>query len=357
MRHAVILAGGGGTRLWPASRRARPKQFLALGTEGESLLAATARRLATVIPPECVGVVTAANQVDLVSADLPWLAAGTIVSEPAARNTAAAVGLAAVHLLHRDPEAVMGAIPADQHIGDEAAFARIVDRAFAVAETHDVIATVGIVPTRAETGFGYIEVGAPLEDAKDVLHVARFVEKPDQETAIGYVKAGTFLWNGGMFFVKAKLLLAEIATHMPETAAILDEIAAALNSDGADAITAARYPRVPKVSLDFGVMEKSSRVVTLRGDFGWNDVGSWAALADYREHDANGNVVVGDVLTADATGNVIVTDDGTHIAAIGVHDLIIVKSGNAILVLPKARNQDVRMAVDALIDADHDQYL
>lgn len=352
MRHAVILAGGSGTRLWPASRRRRPKQFLALGAgTAESLLAATARRLA----PNRVVVVTAADQAGEVARALPGLAADAIIAEPSGRNTAAALGLAAVRLLHADPDATMGAIPSDQHVHDEAGFAAVVAEAFAVAEAEDAIVTVGIVPTRPETGFGYLEVGeAHVGRAR---RVTRFVEKPDRETAETYLTSGNYLWNGGMFFVRAARLLADIERHMPETFAGLARIRDALGTADAERVTAEVYPTLPRISIDFGVMEKAHGVLTIPGDFGWNDVGSWSALADYRDADDAGNVTEGDVVTCDARRNIVLADPGVAVAVVGCDDLVVVQSGNAVLVVPRARAQDVREVVAALTERELEDYL
>ena len=381
MRYAVILAGGSGVRLWPASRRSSPKQFLPLGARaGESLIAATVRRLGGVCPQQNILVVTAAEQAGMVTDALPGLPAANVIAEPAARNTAAALGLAAVYLLARDPDAVMGALPADHHIADEAGFARVMDRAFAAAEAglpggsglgsgpdsdsgrdSDIIVTVGIVPTRPETGFGYLHVGERVGDGPEAMEtVARFVEKPDAATARTYIDSGQYLWNGGMFFVRARRLLRDIETHMPETHAGLAEIAAALAAGGERAAADAAervYPALPKVSIDYGVMERASGVVTIRGDFGWNDVGSWSALADYRPADEHGNVTGGTVVVADADDNIIIADPGTAIAVVGVSGLVVVQSKNGILVIPRDRAQDVRRAVDALLQQNLDDYL
>lgn len=369
MRYAVILAGGSGVRLWPASRRSSPKQFLPLGAAaGESLIAATVRRLGGVCPQENILVVTAAAQAGMVTAALPDLPAANVIAEPAARNTAAALGLAAVFLLARDPDAVMGALPADHHIADEARFAEVADAAFAAAEAGpgsspagDVIVTVGIVPTRPETGFGYLQVGERLGSGpRAVETVVRFVEKPDAATARTYVDSGEYLWNGGMFFVRARRLLCDIETHMPETHAGLAEIAAALAAGGERAAAEAAervYPTLPKVSIDYGVMERASGVVTIRGDFGWNDVGSWSALGEYRHADEHGNVTDGTVVVDDAAANIIIGEPGTAIAVIGVSGLVVVHSKNGILVIPRDRAQDVRRAVDALEQRKLDDYL
>lgn len=357
MRYAVLLAGGSGVRLWPASRRSQPKQFLALGAEpGESLLAATSRRIAALCPDERTVVVTAADQVAAVRADLPDLPDDNIIAEPVARNTAPALGLAAVHLLHRDPDAVMGVLPADHHICDEDGFRAVAERAFQVAEERVAIVTVGIVPTRPETGYGYLQVGEERahEHADRVL---RFVEKPDRATAEAYLASGEYLWNGGMFFVRASHLLALMHTHMPDTAAGLDEIRAALERGDGPAETERVYPGLQKISIDYGIMEYAETILTVRGDFGWNDVGSWAALGDYRARDEHGNITQGVVVACDARDNIAIADDDTAIALIGVSGLVVVKSGDGLLVVPRERAQDVRAAVDALGKRGLERYL
>ncbi len=346
MRHAVIMAGGGGTRLWPASRRAHPKQLLALGRDGgETLLAATVRRLHGVCEPEATLVVTSAALADVVRGALPDVPEDHVLGEPVGRNTAAALGLAAVHLLARDPDAIMGALPADQHIGDEAGFRAAVTQAFVLAEEQDAIVTIGLRPTAPETGFGYLELGAAA-GAGGARVVERFVEKPDRARAAEYVASGRYLWNGGMFFVRAARLSAEIARHLPELHAGLQEIAAALAHGGthaATATTARVYPTLPSISIDHGVMEKTSGLLTVPGDFGWNDVGSWSALAEVVAPDAQGNFVRGgETVTHDARGNVVVADAGTLVALVGVEGLVVVRSGDALLVMPRERAQDVK---------------
>lgn len=332
MRHVVVLAGGSGTRLWPASRRARPKQLIALGNEGPMVAAAVrlAARMGNVL------IVTGESHVAGTRDVVPNV---EILAEPVGRNTAAAIGLAAAVLAARDPDAVLLVLPADQHVTDKTAFAQALGTALDAVERDDVIATIGITPTRAETGFGYLEVEEP---GGLVLPVKRFVEKPDAKTAEQYLASGRYLWNAGIFGASAKRILAELDTHLPATGKAMREIA----RDPQQAKVL--YPTLASISFDHAVMEKVDRVVTVPAQVGWDDVGSWAALPAVRGVDATDNTVAGTALVIDGTGNVVVSDDDTLIATVGVSDLVVVKSGDAILVIRKDAAQDVRKVIDAL---------
>jgi mannose-1-phosphate guanylyltransferase len=353
------MAGGGGTRLWPASRKARPKQFLPLldpgpadaGLMTETLLGATVARVQGVVPPERILVVTAADQVAEVRRTAPSVPAANIVVEPKARNTAPCIGLGALEVLRRDPAAVLAVLPSDQWVRDQADYRATVARALDVARDGAIV-TIGIVPATPETGFGYLELGAETERGARV--VDRFVEKPDLPTAQRYLAGKRHLWNSGMFFFAAKRLIEAVRLHMPELGQILDAIGRE------PARTEELYPQAPSVSIDYGVMEKLPRgdVFCVPGDFGWNDVGSWSALGELRPHDSAGNTIVAENgVTVDARGNILYSGGKQVIAAVGVEDLVIVATDDAILVMPRSRAQEVRDVVKCLETTNRKEFL
>jgi mannose-1-phosphate guanylyltransferase len=336
VRHAVILAGGSGTRLWPASRRAKPKQLLDVAGRGEPLIAG-AIAIGRAIAGERVAIVVGESQVEAtrsVARDV------RLIPEPLARNTAAAIGLAAATIRKDDDGAVLAVLPADHHVADRPAFESLLANALAHAESTDDVVTLGITPTHAETGYGYLEVGAL--DKVGPQRVVRFIEKPDAARARELVDSHRYLWNAGIFCLTARRLLAELDAHLPTTAHAVREIAAG-RGRAVDLFAA-----LPSISIDKGVMEKTDRIVAFPADVGWNDVGSWAALAAVRGVDASGNTIGGTAVVVDGTGNVVIGDDATLVATVGVSNLVVIKSGDAILVVPKDRAQDVKKVIDML---------
>jgi mannose-1-phosphate guanylyltransferase len=352
---ALILAGGGGTRLWPASRRTRPKQLLSLGGK-ESLLAGTVRRAHEQIGirNDRILIVTAADQYEAVRRALPDFPPENLIAEPAPRNTAPAVGLGAAVVARRAGlDAVLAVLPSDQFIRDEAKFGETAR--LAIEQARGTIVTIGIRPTHPETGFGYLEPGRELSPS--VFEVARFVEKPDAAKAAEYFVGGKFLWNSGMFFFTAGKLLADAQQHLPQLGQALDALRTAPASDF-DATLQARYPGVPAISIDYGIMEKVSGIRVVPGDFGWNDVGSWAALPAISKLDASGNVVTGDAVVAETRGSVVLVEPGAPlVGVVGVEDLVVVATRDAVLVVRKDRAQEVRRVVEALAAAKRQELL
>jgi mannose-1-phosphate guanylyltransferase len=349
--HAVVMAGGSGTRFWPLSRQRRPKQFLAL-TGDAPLLVATLARLPPLVGPERAYVVCGPVHAAAVRALLPALPPENLIVEPCARNTAPCIGLAALHVARRDPRGVMLVLPADHHIARPAAFRAALRAAAALAERGS-IATVGVRPDRPETGYGYIRVGAPLRagGTRPGLRprkVERFVEKPDLPTARRYLADGGYLWNSGIFAFRADVIREEIRRSLPALHEQLERIDAALETGRARRVLQQAFPLCPSISIDYGVMEKSDRMAVVPGDFGWSDVGSFAALPEVRAADRSDNVTEGEALVVDGRRNVVLAHDRRPLAVVGLDDVVAVDAGDAVLVCHRERAQDVRKVVDEL---------
>jgi mannose-1-phosphate guanylyltransferase len=362
--YAVIMAGGAGTRFWPASRETRPKQLLPLADPAgrESLLAATVRRIAPIVPPERVYVATGTKLVAATARDLPRVPRANLLAEPAPRNTAPCIGWATATIARLNPEALVMVLPSDHFITDEEGFRRVIARALDGARA-GYMTTIGVVPTRPETGYGYVELGGAI--GADLNAVARFVEKPDRARAEAYVAGGKHLWNAGMFFFRASEMMGAIRSYLPELAAGLAKIdAAAARGEEARELEAT-FPALPSISIDHGVMEKAAsadpaaggeRKTTLAvvpGSFGWNDLGSWESAWELAEKDADGNALPPGAVTVDARGNLVrdLTTGGSGkrvYALVGVSDLVVVETDDAVLVMPRERAQDVKAAVTEL---------
>jgi len=345
--YAVILAGGSGTRFWPLSRRRRPKQLLNLLGD-RTLLEETVRRILPVIPAERIYIF--ANE--LLRAQtlrtLPQLPKSQIVAEPAGRNTAPTIGLAAHEILRRDPEGLMVVLPSDHVIGKPGAFRRVLRTAcrWAAADGRSVI--VGLEPTRPDTGYGYVRKGRRVARAAglQIYQVEKFTEKPPVATARRYVASGRYLWNGGMFIWRASTLLRNLARSKPEMASALQRIARA---GGVQATRTLRriFPRIEKISIDYAVMEKAAEVFVVAADIGWSDVGSWEVVYNLQSKDAEGNVRPQASLCLDARGNMVISPR-KFVVAVGVRDLVIIETDDALLVAARERSQDVGKAVQEL---------
>ncbi len=345
----VIMAGGAGTRFWPASRARRPKQLLPLaGRADEALLAATVRRVLPLCPWERVLVVTASHLADATREVLPELPPENLLAEPCARNTAPCIAWAAATIRRRDPDATVMVLPADHHIADEEGFRAALGRAIAAAQTD--IATIGIRPTRPETGYGYIEIGEPI--AEGVHRVARFIEKPDRARAERYAVSGEHLWNSGMFFFRARAMLDAVRAHLPDLASGIDRIDRAAEHGDEAAEVARTFPTLPSVSIDHGVMEKAARLAVVPGSFGWSDVGSWQSAWELAAKDGESNAAPESAVLVDARGNLVcdlrAAAGSRVIALVGVSDLVVVETDDALLVMPRERAQDVRAVIEAL---------
>jgi len=346
---AIVLAGGSGTRFWPASRRLRPKQLLPLAAHDESLLEATVRRVRTHCSAGNVVISTNQHLLPPSRTLLSKWTDLTFLAEPLARNTAACIAWATWKISQRDPKALVMVLPSDHHIADEAAFHDAIRCALASAAS-GVITTLGIKPTRADTGFGYIELGA--EQGRGVRRAARFVEKPKLEVAESYVQGGKHLWNSGMFFFRADILLSAVAEYMPELDAGLQQIAKTAKQGTAaeQAKTREVFETLPSISIDHGIMEKLHEVNVVPAAFGWSDVGSWAALWELGEKDANGNVPDPNATFIGAKRNYVgsFASKPRNVALVGVEDLCLIQTDDAILVVSRSASQDVRKVVEQL---------
>lgn len=345
MIHAVILAGGSGTRLWPLSRRQLPKQFLPLDGGEQSLLQATLDRLQPLVLPANALIVTGAEH----ARGEAYQALHTFQTllEPVGRNTAPAIALAAAWLSRNGDDPMLLVLPADHVIQDRSAFHEALQRAVASAETGALV-TFGIRPTRPETGYGYIRA---VTDGSTVVPVERFTEKPDLATAEQFLAEGDYWWNSGMFVWKASSILAAVADHLPEVYEILERIRAdwalAPGSTDPQPAVEAHFAAMPSISIDYGVLERAEQVRLVPCDIGWSDVGSWDAVHELGAKDARENVLQGNVVAIDCD-NTLIQGNGRLIAAVGVRDLCVVETADAILVAPRDQTQRVRELVDEL---------
>lgn len=351
--YALIMAGGSGQRFWPLSRNQRPKQLIPL-LPGGPLLRQTVDRLRGLVAPERILVLTNADQVAPVREMLPELPAGHVLAEPARRDTGAAVALGAAWVAAMAPDAVMLTLPADHHIPDVEAFQRVIRAGVAAACGHGDLVTLGVQPSWACPGYGYIERGDPVAamggaGEAPVYQVAAFREKPDRQLAEWFVSQGRFVWNAGIFIWSVAAVRRELAAHAPELAGFIDRmLAQAPASFSAEAIRAAGFEALSPLSIDYALMEKSARVLNLTAAFEWDDVGSWLSAARHLPADAEGNRSNAGIFTLDAASNVVFSDAEPQVALLGVRDLIVVQTRDALLVASQSRAEDIKQLVRQL---------
>lgn len=363
---AVIMAGGQGTRFWPRSRRKRPKQLLDI-VGPESMIKQTVDRLAPLVKPEDIYIVTGMEHVTELIGHIGHVPSENVMAEPVGRNTAPCIGLAAIRLRKRDPEGLMVILPADHAILDKDGFLETIGFAGEVAKSGDYIITIGMRPDKPETGYGYIKKGLEYRAGSlevvgyadkhlQAHHVEKFVEKPDTATAEGYVNSGNYLWNAGMFVFKVSTILRAIEKHMPELYLGLLRLEPTLGTAEQDRALNDVYGGLPSVSIDYGIMEKADNVLVIPSDFGWNDVGSWTAIDDLLPRDENGVVAHAEHISID-TKDSIVYSPKKLVATIGITNLIIVETEDALLVCDKSRAQDVKKVVEMLEKKGMNKYL
>ncbi len=348
--YALILAGGVGSRLWPRSRKKMPKQMQDL-TGPRTMLQQTVDRVRDLIPPENIWVMTNAEYIDLVAHQLPELPLENIVGEPSPKGTAPAIGLGAQHVARRDPEGIMFALHADHYIPDEAGFRRAMQAAAGVADQGWLV-NLGVTPLRAETGYGYVELGESVGTFTEqaAYQVLRFREKPNAEVAQQYVDSGRFLWNSGIFCWRTDVIQEQFETHLPHIQATLTRIGAGIGSTDATQILLTEWNQLEgETTIDRGIMERAARVATVPMDVGWNDVGAWDSLAALMPKDDSKNSMTGtgEALVLDSE-NVFVHSEDKFVAVVGVKDLIVVDTGDALLIMSPDRAQQVKQIVKFL---------
>jgi mannose-1-phosphate guanylyltransferase len=356
MRYAVIMAGGIGTRFWPASRKEHPKQFLDIFGDG-TLIQNTVARLQGLVPPEHCLVVTHERYVEQTKKQLPAVPEKNILAEPISRNTAPCIAYAATTLAKRDPEATMAVLPADHVIGNVEQFHKTLDVAYDTAREREALVTIGIEPTYPATGYGYIQYDGADTEATDLqaYPVRTFAEKPDQSTAERFIDAGDFLWNSGMFIWRADTILDQIELHLPEAYEAFAPVREAGGNVGTETLTHA-FQNSPHISIDYGVMEQADTVYVVPGTFDWNDVGDWRAVYDLSKKDEHGNVIEGNVIMQDSSRCYVQTEDRL-VVLVGIHDKVVVDTDDAVLVCDRESAQQVKQVVEYLHAHQFEEYV
>lgn len=355
-RYCVIMCGGIGSRFWPYSRTDRPKQFIDFFGTGRSLLQMSYDRISPLVPKENIIIVTNSHYAPLVKEQLPELNDDQILLEPARRNTAPCIAWAAYHIAARDPQASMIVTPSDHLITRDAEFEKSIRLGFNFVEKHDALLTLGIKPTRPETGYGYIQIGQPAED--DVLKVKTFTEKPDLDLAKVFVESGEFFWNSGIFLWSVKSILEALHNYAPDLTSTFDHGLAAFGTPEENAFIQREFPGCVNISIDYAVMERASNVYVECVDFGWSDLGTWSALYDNSPKNRDSNVVQNcQVLAYNSSGNIFAVPGDKLVVVNGLHDYIVADAGDVLLVCPKSEEQHIKQYVNDVKLSYKDKYL
>lgn len=346
---AVVMAGGRGERFWPSSREDLPKQFLSFSGD-QTLLQRTVQRLNGVVSAEDLWVVTREDYAQLVYDQVPAVPTRQVLLEPQGRDTAPCVALAALYVANADPDAVMVMLPADHLVLQEEQFRTVLASAIEAAAAGEHLITLGIQPTRPETGYGYIRVGEKVGElgAQSAYRVAAFTEKPPRERAMAYLQEGGYYWNSGIFVWKVSTIKRALWECLPELMEALAPLEAALGTDREAQELSRVYPTLPKISIDYGVMERAANTLVIPADFGWDDLGTWSALERVIPADQDGNIISGRVVAVDTRGSVIQGNSDRLIVTFGLTDVVVVDSEDALLVADKARASDLKAVVGRL---------
>ncbi|WP_218974984.1 mannose-1-phosphate guanylyltransferase [Leptotrichia sp. oral taxon 417] len=358
MTSVVIMAGGKGERFWPKSRINLPKQFLSLTDDGKSMIQHTVERVKNLVDIENIYVVTNEMYKNLVSEHIPDIPEANIIIEPAAKNTAPCIGLAAVHIAKKDINSKMIILPSDHLIKFNEIFIDTLKTALDVVEKGDNLATIGITPNYPETGYGYINFtkGESFKDSTNIYEVLRFVEKPNLEKAKEYLTSGQYLWNSGMFVWKASTILKNFKEYLPEIYEGLQKIGKSINTGKYEEVLKKEFLNLPSESIDYGIMEKAKNIYVIPGNFGWDDVGSWLSLERINKTNQDGNVITGNVISI-KTKNTIIQGSDKLIATIGLEDIVVVDTDDVTLICHKNNTQEVKEVINNLKICNRNEYL
>ena len=352
---ALIMAGGRGERFWPKSRKNMPKQFLSLTDDGKTMIQLTVERISSVVDMEDIYIATNKDYKELVRSQLPGIPEKNILCEPVGRNTAPCIGLGAVHMAKKYDDAIMLVLPSDHLIKFNKMFLSVLKDSCDVAEKDRNLVTIGITPTYAETGYGYIKCYSHVMEGR-AYKVDRFVEKPSLEVAKEYLETEEYLWNSGMFVWKLSSILYNLERFMPETFAGLKRIQASIGTPEEEDVLRKEFAQFQSQSIDYGIMEKAENIYTVPGTFGWDDVGSWLAVERIRKSNEMGNVVSGNIITV-GTHNCIIQGEKKLIATVGLEDLVIVDTEDATLICAKDSTADIKKVLENLKICNRDEYI